>query len=485
MVWSFVTGGAVWTCPAIDSSGNVYFGANDGRLYSLQSNGTFRWSFDASEVGRDLWINSSPTIDSSGNIYFGTIKSYYDVARNYEASRFYSVDSSGSFRWSYLAGTPIWSSPAIDDSGNIIFGTNDNRLMSFSSSGSFNWSYNAGSDVRPNPSIASDGTIYFGSSGDEFFALNSNGTFKWSFVCPDKIEGSTAIDASGNVYFGLDSFGAFGNFFSLDSSGSFRWSFQTASAGDIEEGPAVDCSGNIYIGTQDSNLYAFNNSGTLQWSYLFSDEIEYSTPAIGNDGLIYVGNDNDRLYCFNSSGVMQWSTFDTAGNVAHPAIATNGNIYVGSGSSRFFAFDSDSSYLGDCPWSKEGHDMRNTQNQSSATLVDLAYFRGSYVPSRSKIIVEWKTTTELETYGFYLLRKEGENGNYFPVNSYIILAQGDSMTGAEYRYEDYSIRGGTSYYYTLEEIDLHGASHYYGPISVSTEGSSLIDQKKKSKSKRR
>jgi outer membrane protein assembly factor BamB len=479
MLWSFVTGGNIWTCPAIDDSGNVYFGANDGRLYSLQSNGTFRWSFDASEATYNIWMNSSPTIDSSGNIYFGVIKR--DAVPNNYPSRFFSLDSSGNFRWSYLASEPIWSSPAIDDSGNLIFGNNNNRLFSFSSAGSFNWSFNAGSDIRPHPSIAYDGTIYFGTSGDEFFALNSNGTFKWSFVAPSKTEGSTAIDASGNVYFALDDAGAWPNVFSFDSSGNFRWSYQTNN--DFEEGPAIDGSGNIYIGCQNSRLYSFSSDGTFRWSYAFSDSIEFSTPAIGNDGLIYVGSNTDRLYCFNSSGVLQWSTFDTNGNVAHPAIANNGNIYVGA-FTRFFAFDSNSSNIGDSPWPKEGHDMQNTQNQSQPTLVELAFFRGKYIPPQSKIIVEWKTETELETYGFYLLRKEGEKGSFFAVNSYIIIAQGDSMTGADYSYEDFNVRKGTTYYYLLEEIDLYGASNHYGPISVSTKESPRRDRERLSEDKK-
>ena len=54
--WSYPTLGIVYSSPAIDGAGNLYVGSEDGNLYSLTSQGGFRWIFTQSTD----WIDSSP-----------------------------------------------------------------------------------------------------------------------------------------------------------------------------------------------------------------------------------------------------------------------------------------------------------------------------------------------------------------------------------------------------------------------------------------
>jgi hypothetical protein len=57
-VWTFKTGGAIWSSPAVDGS-SLYFGSNDGNICALKSdNGKPLW-----EKKTGGWVMGRPTID--------------------------------------------------------------------------------------------------------------------------------------------------------------------------------------------------------------------------------------------------------------------------------------------------------------------------------------------------------------------------------------------------------------------------------------
>lgn len=85
---------------------------------------------------------------------------------------------------------------------------------------------------------------------------------------------------------------------------------------------------------------------------------------------------------------------------------------------------------------------------------------------KAEVIVEWTTASELDTVGFYLLRSQTPDGPFEQINPTLIPAASDSLTGSSYSFEDSSVRGGVTYYYMLEEIELTGKSNQHGPIVV-------------------
>ena len=57
----------IFSSPAIGGDGNIYVGSNDDKLYSINADGSLKWSFT---TGGD--VESSPAIGADGTIYVGS-----------------------------------------------------------------------------------------------------------------------------------------------------------------------------------------------------------------------------------------------------------------------------------------------------------------------------------------------------------------------------------------------------------------------------
>ncbi len=98
------------------------------------------------------------------------------------------------------------------------------------------------------------------------------------------------------------------------------------------------------------------------------------------------------------------------------------------------------------------------------TLITLKSFTAKY--SGGKVTLQWKTASEFENAGFYLVRSVSANGGYERVNARIIPAKGTVVKGASYTYTDKGVQRKKTYYYQLEDIDTHGKSALHGPVPV-------------------
>jgi outer membrane protein assembly factor BamB len=68
-LWAFDTLMPIRSSPAIDADGNIYFGSGEGKLFVLNPNGTFRWSLQLINTGRND-LNSSPALGRNA-VYIG------------------------------------------------------------------------------------------------------------------------------------------------------------------------------------------------------------------------------------------------------------------------------------------------------------------------------------------------------------------------------------------------------------------------------
>jgi hypothetical protein len=99
------------------------------------------------------------------------------------------------------------------------------------------------------------------------------------------------------------------------------------------------------------------------------------------------------------------------------------------------------------------------------TAITLVSFEAS--ASESEVRLTWETAAEIDNEGFNIWRSETADGSYVKLNSSLIPAQGNADTGASYEYADTGVVRGMTYYYKLEDVDLHGVSTFHGPVSAT------------------
>jgi hypothetical protein len=111
-------------------------------------------------------------------------------------------------------------------------------------------------------------------------------------------------------------------------------------------------------------------------------------------------------------------------------------------------------------------DLTTNANCSGPTALDLVSFTAQAKPQR--VILKWKTGAEIDTAGFRIWRSQAKEGPYQPITKSIIPAKGSATRGAQYTFQDRSVKKGQSYYYELEDLDSDGDSTMHGPIAVKT-----------------
>ncbi len=319
--WLFDATRNVYSSPAIDAAGNIYFTALQGSLFCVNPNGTTVWQ--AANPSGD----SNPTIASDGTIYvFGD-------------TTLYAFAPGGALKWKnrvqlVYAGVGT-ASPAISRDGNLIV-VPQIDLVAFRPDGTTAWRLQPDADdpygFRYEPAFSPDGSTLYANGEAKLYAVDINGSVKWRYAGQTS---SVAVDNAGNLYFasGL-------TFTSLTPGGSVRWTYNNFNGGGSDVGPTIGQDGTIYVA--GGYLYAFDYVGKLKWKFELPSS-SGSIPAIDVDGTIYVGRNTSRtpadsinfvaLYP-NGTVKFQLSLRSPDGTVpdidSRPAISSDGKIYVGS-----------------------------------------------------------------------------------------------------------------------------------------------------------
>lgn len=83
------------------------------------------------------------------------------------------------------------------------------------------------------------------------------------------------------------------------------------------------------------------------------------------------------------------------------------------------------------------------------------------------IALTWTTASELKTAGFNVYRGEQFEGPYRRINSLLIPASGDVVTGDTYRYTDADVEPGKTYFYQLEDVERNGTTTRHNAIAAT------------------
>jgi hypothetical protein len=100
--------------------------------------------------------------------------------------------------------------------------------------------------------------------------------------------------------------------------------------------------------------------------------------------------------------------------------------------------------------------------------VTLIRFTARSLTGLPEVYVEWETATEIDTAGFYVQRSLTNQADSYTRVSPFVPAEGDSVTGALYDWNDITTTLNTTYYYRLEEVPTDAAEPpiLYDPVSV-------------------
>jgi outer membrane protein assembly factor BamB len=223
--WEYNTSAPVWSSPTLVENRTLY--VTSAGLISFNLNGNLNW-----RVLQNVTSRSSPAVSSTGVIYFGG-----------DDGRLYAVAPNGVVKWSYPTGGAVRTAPSIDSEGNIHFGSDDGYVYSVNPDGTLVWSYDTGMPVRSSIGIRPDDWSMLLTGNGSLIALDQNGDLGWWL----KLEGynvtrSLAIDSQGNCYVGSDS-----TLYSVLEDGKVRWSYRISTG--YVGSPAISKNGTVVFGS--------------------------------------------------------------------------------------------------------------------------------------------------------------------------------------------------------------------------------------------
>ncbi len=90
--------------------------------------------------------------------------------------------------------------------------------------------------------------------------------------------------------------------------------------------------------------------------------------------------------------------------------------------------------------------------------------------SNNAVLLQWRTESEVDNLGFEIYRSLSEEEGYQLLSSYLtnpdLKGQLNSSVGKTYRYSDYTVQNGQTYYYKLADVSLTGHRTFHGPIKI-------------------
>jgi outer membrane protein assembly factor BamB len=331
--WKFETNGPISTSVTVGDDNRVHIACEDGKLYTLDSNGNLLWSYDANSP-----LLSAPTIAPDGTIYVGG-----------QDGKLLAIDTNGNLNWTYSTGGLVYSSPAVSEDGNIYFCSQDGILYALAQDGSELWRFETSgpgqlsNSILASPAIGNDGTVYIGGLYDpNLYALDGQtGSVKWQchFESCGWPFASPVVGDNGTIYQTLlyDT-----KLYAIKpDNGSIIWSVNLADPNsnffdpnyirdypdaDGWSEPALGPDGTIYVSFDDPYLRAVDPNGNIKWVTCLGTTGGF-TLAVGNNSLIYAASDDGYLYVVDKNG-KEISRFQSDGWLNYPVIAADNIVIV-------------------------------------------------------------------------------------------------------------------------------------------------------------
>ncbi len=323
--WKFNTDGMIFSSPVL-SGGSLFFGSNDGYLYSLnKEDGSLNWKY---KTGGE--VASVPAI-SDGKVFFASRNGF-----------FYALDAqTGEDVWKFQTGgeskfgavdmwgltpkgkyhTDPWDfflSSAAVYGNKVFFGSGDGNIYALDTkTGKEVWKFKTGLGVHSSPAVY-EGVLYCGSWDSNIYALNpETGGKIWEY--------NTGNDEKQHLYEG------------------------------VQSSPAI-VDGILYAGSRSARLVALDaKTGELKWEHTTGGPWICASPGV-YDGRVYVGtSDAYNLLCLDAKTGKLIFEYPTGAWVFSSASVANNTVYFGCHNARFYAVDAST---GDLKWMYQTEDQK-------------------------------------------------------------------------------------------------------------------------------
>ena len=302
----------IYTTPVISTNGTIYIGSDAGYLFALNPiDGSFNRYYFANYP-----LESSPIIDSSNTPYFGAGNNVYAVA---DASYFFYE------KWQtpFATGGHVYSSPVLGANGYLYFGSDDGNVYAVNSlDGTLVWrtSTNPILSIYTSPAIDISGNIFIGNgSNTDGYLYYLNGTTGAIIhqVQPDPMYGpyynNVAINGD-TVYLST-----IACIYAFDRTTlTEKWKYINTNC--YYSSPIIDASGTLFFTSIKVPFKTFTEGNNGDGILTSLTDIWPNTDSMG------------RNYVENWSIIMS-----TPGRLAPPVISSNRTIYVCSTDNNVYA----------------------------------------------------------------------------------------------------------------------------------------------------
>jgi len=105
-----------------------------------------------------------------------------------------------------------------------------------------------------------------------------------------------------------------------------------------------------------------------------------------------------------------------------------------------------------------------------STIITGLLFTTAVIAGESEGIsnsIKWVTASELNNFGFDVMRGDEEEGAFVKVNEHTIPGAGSSDTPNQYKFVDTTIEEGKAYWYYVESISMSGQREKFTPTFQS------------------
>ncbi len=505
------------------ADGNIYVvgystGANqDWCVISLQADGDTNWlrNYDGPAGGTDE--AKAVIYGNDGNIYVvgyttGSAASQYDgTVRSYTTA--------GATRWTFIYNGSGSGNDVLND---IVYGSDGNLYVtgyvtssatdtdvfvgSITTAGDTNWTRTRngagnGDDGAYRIIYGDDGNLYLagyatGSGTDKDFAVISwrtSGAARWAYryngpgnyrdVAQSIAYGSNAIYAAGYSY--TSSSGGQDDDFtvvSLTTAGDTNWLRRyDGGANYYDEASSVvyGTDGYIYAAGYatlsginiDFMTRCFTTAGATYWTSWYDGPVDQSDVGYdivyGADSNVYAAGRFTVTPGVYDIGVISYETTSSrAPGDTNWTYSYDGPLNVSDEAYVVDYGDDDNIYLAGYSWGSGTSRDLVVISLRGPTLAVVSDFKA--YENRGQTMLEWRTVSENNTVGFYLLR-QNDRGEFVRVDDKLLPGLIHVPQGGVYQYLDEEAVAGREYIYKLVEVEANGKETEYGPYAVRAE----------------